>query len=281
MATEGYEQHPRATVKRLKDRGKYDYETIHQIVEDAPVLHVSFPPTGDDPFPAVLPMLGCTGDFEASEKPKENTTSSTAPGSFPDDDEMQEEDLSAGPRVIYLHGSATARLFKSPEQDKIPVCVAATTMQGVVLALTAFHNSCNYASAVVHGYASVVTSEAERMYALTRITDNLVPNRWARSRNPPTKAEMTSTGVLKVEIVSASAKVRVGGPSDDRHDLKNEEVVGNVWTGVVPCWTQFGEPVASDYNKVQKLPSYLRNWIDSENDKGKKVAEWALKQGKK
>lgn len=47
-------------------------------------------------------------------------------------------------------------------------------MQGVVLALTAFHNSCNYASAVVHGYASVVTDEAERLYALTRITDNLV-----------------------------------------------------------------------------------------------------------
>ena len=36
---------------------------------------------------------------------------------------------------------------------------------------------------------------------------------------------MTSTGVLRVDVVSASAKVRVGGPGDDRHDLKDEEVV--------------------------------------------------------
>jgi len=276
---EGYEQHPRATVNRLKARGKYDFGTIHQIVDDTPVLHVSFPPSGDDPFPAVLPMLGCTGLFDPSEKAKEIASSPT-PGSFPEDEDARTEDIASGPRSIYLHGSSTARLFKTPSEDRIPVCVAATTMQGVVLALAPFHNSCNYASAVVHGYATVVTSDAERLYALTRITDNLVPKRWDNSRSTPTKSELTSTAVIRVEIVSASAKVRVGGPSDDRHDLKNEEVVGNVWTGVVPCWTQFGDPVASSYNKVQKVPYYLRTWIDSENAKGKNLAEWALSQPK-
>jgi nitroimidazol reductase NimA-like FMN-containing flavoprotein (pyridoxamine 5'-phosphate oxidase superfamily) len=115
-------------------------------------------------------MLGCTGIFGAISE--NGTTNSAAPGSFPNDDE--EEDYSTGPRSIYLHGHAASRLFKSPGEDKIPVCVAATSMQGIVLALTAFHNSCNYASAVVHGYASVVTDEAERLFALTKITDNLV-----------------------------------------------------------------------------------------------------------
>jgi nitroimidazol reductase NimA-like FMN-containing flavoprotein (pyridoxamine 5'-phosphate oxidase superfamily) len=115
-------------------------------------------------------MLGCTGTFGANTAAA--APQSAAPGSFPDDDE--EEDYSTGPRSIYVHGHAASRLFKAPEQEKIPVCVAATSMQGIVLALTAFHNSCNYASAVVHGYASVVTDEAERLYALTRITDNLV-----------------------------------------------------------------------------------------------------------
>ena len=150
--------------------GQYDYATIHRLIDTTPVLHVSFPPSGDDPFPAVLPMLGCTGILEASQQ--SSTAESAAPGSFPEDE--AEEDYSTGPRVIYVHGHAASRLFKAPEQDKIPVCVAATSMQGIVLALTAFHNSCNYASAVVHGYASVVTDEAERLYALTRITDNLV-----------------------------------------------------------------------------------------------------------
>jgi uncharacterized protein len=261
-----------------KGLGKYDYGTIHQIVDDTPVLHVSFPPSGDDPFPAVLPMLGCTGAFEQSEKSKE-TASSPAPGSFPDDDE-EKEDLSSGPRAIYLHGSSTARLFKVLGETQIPVTVAATTLQGVVLALTPFHNSCNYASAVVFGYASLVTSEPEREYALTRITDNLVPHRWDNSRNPPAKAELTSTAVVRVDIESASAKVRVGGPGDDRHDLKDPNVVGKIWTGVVPTWTAYGEPVASSYNQVQKVPSYIKTWIEEENKKGEKLANWALSQPK-
>lgn len=150
--------------------GEYDYATIHRLIDTTPVLHVSFPPSGDDPFPAVLPMLGCTGVFESS--PGTTVTQSAAPGSFPYDDEA--EDYSTGPRSIYVHGHAASRLFKSAEHDRIPVCIAATSMQGIVLALAPFHNSCNYASAVVHGYASVVTDEAERLFAITRITDNLV-----------------------------------------------------------------------------------------------------------
>lgn len=85
-------------------------------------------------------MLGCTGTFEAN--PHIAQAQSTAPGSFPDEDD--EDDYSTGARSIYVHGHAASRLFKAPEQDMIPVCVAGTTMQGVVLALAPFHNSCNY-----------------------------------------------------------------------------------------------------------------------------------------
>ncbi|KAF2430516.1 hypothetical protein EJ08DRAFT_679067 [Tothia fuscella] len=276
---EGYEQHQRAIVKRLKDRGRYDYGTMHKIIDDTPVLHVSFPPDSDDEFSAMLPMLGCTGSFNPNETPKEQPY--VSPGSFPEEDSTPEEDLTSGPRDIYLHGHAASRLFKRPEDERIPVTIAATTMQGIVLSLTPFHNSCNYASAVVMGYASVVTSESERLYALTRITDNLVTGRWDRSRNPPTKAEMTSTGVLRVEVVSASAKVRVGGPSDDRKDLKNEDVVGNVWTGFVPTYTFYGEPVPSSYNKVESVPQYMRSWIENENRKGEQAAADAIAQAKK
>ena len=92
---------------------------------------------------------------------------------------------------------------------------------------------------------------------------------------------MITTGVLKVEIVSASAKVRVGGPGDDRHDLKNESVINNVWTGVVPTYTVYGEPVASDYNKVAKVPSYMRYWIEKENARSKEEALAAITKPKK
>ena len=45
---------------------------------------------------------------------------------------------------------------------------------------------------------------------------------------------MTSTQILKVRVVDASAKVRTGGPGDDRADLKDEELRKKVWIGVVP-----------------------------------------------
>lgn len=227
-------------------------------------------------------MLGCTGAFERYSQPNGDAEASNnaAPGSYPEDGSKPQEDLDI-PRNIYLHGSNVARLFKAPKEGKIPVCICGTQIHGVVLALTPFHNSCNYSSAVVHGYASVVESEAERLYALTRITDNLIPDRWDNSRNPPTKAEMTSTAVLRVEIVSASAKIRQGGPGDDRHDLINENVINNVWTGVVPMWTQYGEPVQSYYNKVKKVPTYLKRFVDDTNRQGQWEALDIIKREKK
>ena len=64
---------------------------------------------------------------------------------------------------------------------------------------------------------------------------------------------MTSTQILKVRIVDASAKVRAGTTHDDRIDMKNDEVRGKTWTGVVPTWTTFGAPVASPENRVAKV----------------------------
>jgi nitroimidazol reductase NimA-like FMN-containing flavoprotein (pyridoxamine 5'-phosphate oxidase superfamily) len=236
---------------------------------------VSFPPAGDDPFPATLPMLGCTGLFD----PSEDTTEANlvTPGSFPTGDQKKESlPIPHGPRSIYLHGHAVSRLFQVSKAARLPTTIAASSMQGIVLSLTPFHNSCNYTSAVVHGYSSIVTDEAERMYALTIITDNLVPERWDNSRVPPTKAELASTGVIRVDIESASAKIRVGWPGDDRADMKNEELVERVWTGVVPCWTQFGEPQQGPYNRVKRVPGYLESFVQEESQKLKDQAFNAL-----
>jgi nitroimidazol reductase NimA-like FMN-containing flavoprotein (pyridoxamine 5'-phosphate oxidase superfamily) len=222
-------------------------------------------------------MLGCTGLYdESSEAAKGADKDYETPGSFPTGDERKVEQLPPGPRNIYLHGHASARLFQQGKEDRLPVTVAASSIQGIVLALAPFHNSCNYSSAVVQGYASIVTSESERLYALTRITDNLVPERWDNGRKQPTNAELTSTGVLKVEIESASAKVRVGGPSDDRADLKNDQLVQQTWTGVIPTWTTIGEPVPSSYNRVARLPGYLKSFVEEGNEHAKTAAVEAI-----
>ena len=232
-------------------KGTYDFATIHTLINTCPVLHVSFNDP-EHPFPVVLPMLGCTGNFQ---------------------------DRSADPEAtaqdLYIHGYVSGRVFKkSKEADDrgLPVTVAATFLDGLVLALAPFHNSCNYRSAVAYGYATLVTDEAEALYAMELITDNLLPDRWAKSRNPPTKAELSSTSILRIRIETASAKIREGGPSDDRADLKNKDLVKDTWTGVVPYWGTWGEPVEGKDNGCAEVEPYIEAWRTKETSKAKNHA---------
>jgi hypothetical protein len=118
------------------------------------------------------------------------------------------------------------------------------------------------------------------MWAMTKITDNMLPQRWDKSRVPPTKVELNSTSILKVKVASASAKVRVGGPSEDRADLKDKDLVKKVWTGVVPCWLQYGEPIPGKENGREDVEEYIEKWRVSENNKGKMGAYEAIEKGK-
>lgn len=229
--------------------GKYDHETIHSLIDAVPVLHVSFTAAPNEDgiaFPTILPMIGCMSGREA--------------------------DDSSSPPVLYLHGYISSRIMKT---EGLPVCVAATLLDGLVLALTPYNSSCNYRSAVVFGKAYLVADDDERLYAMERITNNIMPDRWANSRTPPTKAEMQSTGILRVEIESGSAKSRAGGPGEDRKDLKDLEMRERVWTGVIPTALQWGEPVAAEGNKVAKVPEQMEKWRKGVNAEGDAFAKKA------
>lgn len=220
------------------------------MIDAVPVLHVSFagPPNEEGiAYPAILPMIGCMSG-------KEEETGSDRPS-------------------LYLHGYVSSRFMK--QGGGTPVCVAATIMDGLVLALTPNHHSCNYRSAVVFGRAYLVTDDAEKTYAMQRITDNMLPTRWENSRVPPTKTEMTSTGILRVEIDSASAKTRSGGPGEDRNDLKDEALRERVWTGVVPMTVQWGKPVAAEGNRVKEVPKYVEEWRTAQNADAEEYARKA------
>jgi len=177
---------------------------------------------------------------------------------------------------VYLHGSSVARLFRLTAGNEIPLCVAGTLLDGYVLSLTPFHNSCNYRSAVVFGYGSVVEDPEEVQYALRLITNNTMPERWENSRVPPTKAETTSTGVLKVRIETASAKTRTGGPSDEKSDLQNPDVINKTWIGVVPTYLTLSEPIPAEANKLAAVPEYLADWVADANSMNEQRAVDAI-----
>lgn len=172
------------------------------------------------------------------------------------------------PLDLYLHGYISSRLMKLPsstssdeEHPGLPLTIAATHLDGLVLALTPNHHSYNYRSAILHGFALPVTDEAEKLWAMEQITNGVVSSRWDNSRVPPTKAEMVSTQILKVRIVDASAKVRAGPPGEDREDLKNMEMRQRTWVGVVPTWMRYGKPVPSKENLVKNVSDLIPAWL--------------------
>ncbi|RMZ90013.1 hypothetical protein DV736_g2767, partial [Chaetothyriales sp. CBS 134916] len=250
-----YPKKKSTTLNRYNSRGTYDLSTIHTIVNSTNVLHVSFPAGPDDPFPAILPMIGALGSFK-----------------FP----------SAGldePLDCYLHGYVSARLVRlANASDKgLPVSIAATKVDGLVLSLTPNSHSYNYRSAVLQGYAKPVETDTEKIFAMELITNKVVPQRWQHTRTPPDKVEMTSTVILRVSIEAGSGKVRHGEPHDDAKDLSQPDLVDNIWTGVLPLYETLDIPIPAPTNKVKEVPQYIADYVAQSNDRSRTQARDAAK----
>jgi nitroimidazol reductase NimA-like FMN-containing flavoprotein (pyridoxamine 5'-phosphate oxidase superfamily) len=132
---------------------------------------------------------------------------------------------------LYIHGATTSRLIKKLETG-VQMSLAVTHLDGLVLARSAFHHSMNYRSVVVFGTAKLV-EDVKKLHALKVISEHLIPGRWEESRQPYEK-ELKGTAVLEVTIDQASAKIRTGGPKDDKEDYDLD-----IWAGVVPMQTTY------------------------------------------
>ena len=171
--------HPRHKVRRVAQRGHYDEASIHAILDEGWIAHVSFADGGGQPF--VIPMLY-----------------------------VREGD------VLYLHGSIASRLLKSLGEG-VDTCLCVTLVDGMVLARSHFHHSMNYRSVVVFGKAVAVADASEKAAIFVRFVDALLPGRAAEAR-PADDNEINATALLRVRIEEASAKIRSGGPKDDPAD---------------------------------------------------------------
>lgn len=126
---------------------------------------------------------------------------------------------------IYLHGSAASRALR--ESQGAEVCLTATLVDGLVLARAAMHHSANYRSAMLFGAGEWIDDGEEKLTALEALVEKLVPGRWGDARVPTAK-ELRATGLLRIPLDEASAKVRTGPPVDDAEDMELP-----VWAGVV------------------------------------------------
>jgi hypothetical protein len=72
------------------------------------------------------------------------------------------------------------------------------------------------------------------------ISEHTMPGRWAELRSSHNR-EVRMTGVIAVEIETASAKISSGPPQDE-----DEDYAIPVWAGVLPVTTTIGTPQDDD-----------------------------------
>jgi uncharacterized protein len=169
----------RTKVRRRPDRGRYDRETVHAILDEGLICHLGFVVDGT---PFVMPtMYARDGD------------------------------------VVYVHGAPASRMLRAAA-GPTEVCLTVTLLDGLVLARSVFDHSMNYRSVVVIGRAEAVTDPAEKMAASKALVEHVCRGRWADARHPSAK-ELNATSILRLSLAEASAKVRSGGPKDDEADM--------------------------------------------------------------
>jgi nitroimidazol reductase NimA-like FMN-containing flavoprotein (pyridoxamine 5'-phosphate oxidase superfamily) len=182
------------TVRRLPERGRYDRETIHAILDEALVCHVGFVDAGQ---PFVIPSAFAR----------------------------------VGERIV-IHGSAASRMLKTLAAGE-SVCVTVTLLDGLVLARSAFHHSMNYRSVVVVGTASEIEDPDGKRRALDAIVEHIAPGQLGYVR-PPSELELRATRVVSLPLDEASAKLRTGPPKDDEEDYALEVWAGELPLRLVP-----------------------------------------------
>jgi nitroimidazol reductase NimA-like FMN-containing flavoprotein (pyridoxamine 5'-phosphate oxidase superfamily) len=206
---------PRTTATRLRERMSYDTDLVHSVLDEAWFCHLSFVVDGE---PRVLPTLHVRIDD-----------------------------------VLYVHGSTGSRplLGATREgEDGLPVCVAVTLIDGLVLARSQFHHSANYRSVVAHGRATTVTDPAVKSAVLTALVEKIAAGRAADTR-PPSVKELAQTTVLALPLVEVAAKVRNGPVGDEPEDYALPH-----WAGILPMRITYGEPTPD--TGVTGVPEYLR-----------------------
>jgi len=165
-------------VKRRHDRGFYDHETVHRLLDAAALAHVAYVIDGR-PF--------CTPTLFWRE----------------------------GSR-LYWHGSSASRMLRKLAKGE-PACLTVTHLDSLVLARSGMNHSADYRSVMAFGVARLVDDRHEKIRALTMMVDRFFPGRTATLR-PSTAQEIKATTVIAMDIERVSAKIRAKGVGDDEED---------------------------------------------------------------
>ncbi|WP_436772676.1 pyridoxamine 5'-phosphate oxidase family protein [Yinghuangia sp. YIM S09857] len=170
------------TPTRYRERMRYDADTVHAILDEAFLAHVSFTAFGR---PQILPLI------------------------FGRD---------AG--RLYLHASSGSHLaiaVRHAGDEGLPVSFAVTLADSLILSRSAMHHSMDYRCVIAHGPLRRVTDPDETARGWATLLDHLIPGRYADSR-PPNAKEAAQTALFALDLADVAAKSRSHGLSEDAAD---------------------------------------------------------------
>ena len=193
--TDSYSINKSNKVRQLREKAAYDKESVYQVLDAGLVAYVAFV---QDESPVVVPMIyGRVNDR------------------------------------IYLHGARKARVIRLLEKTT-RACLNVTLLDGIVLARSAFNSSMQYRSVTVFGSPHIIADSDEKLRAMRVISEHTMPGRWDELRESHER-EVKMTGVIQLDIETASAKISPEGAEDEDEDYEIP-----IWAGVLPITTSIG-----------------------------------------
>jgi len=165
----------RTRLRRLHERGRYDREAVHAILDATPLAQLG---TVVDGSPRVTPTF----------------------------------QWRAGDRV-YWHGSSASQALRAAEDGE--VCLSVCLLDGLVLARSGFFHSANYRSLTIFGRARKVSDPDEKLARLETFIERLFPGRWSTLRPvTPQELKATSVLSLPIEEASAKIRTGPPGDDE-------------------------------------------------------------------
>lgn len=133
---------PRTRIRRLPERGHYDFDTVAAIVDEALTCTVAF--TNGGSIHAIPTIHWREGEH------------------------------------LYIHGAKGSRMLKALTECE--ACVTISLVDGLVLARSAMHHSMNFRSVVVYGRFELVEDSRYKLESLKTFIEQVYPGRWAQLR---------------------------------------------------------------------------------------------------
>ena len=223
-APDGTEQQRRAGVpervraSRMTERVSADRDRLRRLLADVPVGHVGF--VTEDGQPYVIPTA-----------------------ISPDGDD------------VLLHGSTGSRWMRLLATG-IPVSLAVTALDGMLVARSAFESSMHYRSAVLFGRCAALEGE-EKLAALDALTDALIPGRVAEVRRPSAQGTGRHHGAAADAWRTGPSRCPTASPT-----TWPRTSAGPAWAGVLPLVSRYPEARdAPDLRPGIELPPSVRRML--------------------